>query len=263
LAGFLPLVLFAGDALAWGLQTHVFIAQAALLALPFVDPDLRRAAAKLPRLVLAGSCLPDLALIGPLVGTPLFRRSHRWQTIRRLGGLCASDHDRALAVGYASHLVADIVAHHYFVPEHEARIARLPYATHALCEWAMDEHVRAMVFAEPAALLAEDGREAVDFIVRVFRCDASTAEAAIQKLSGAERLLRRTRIPAAARIVARAFDRVLAPRFNAYMRETTSGLATIDAVLNGREPLWDPEHLNLGSAARRWHGGRLRLPALF
>src|SRR5688500_1902135 len=70
---FFGFALFAGDALAWGLQTHVFLAQAALLALPAValcDPELRRAALRLPRLVLTGACLPDLALMGRLLATP-------------------------------------------------------------------------------------------------------------------------------------------------------------------------------------------------
>jgi hypothetical protein len=72
------LVSFSGDALAWGLQTHVFFAQhALLLAAGLADPDLRRAALRLPRLVLAGACLPDLALAGRVLGIAAFRRSHQ------------------------------------------------------------------------------------------------------------------------------------------------------------------------------------------
>ena len=53
---------FAPDAAAWGLQTHVFLAQWLLAAAPFADPQLRAAVLRLPRLVLAGACLPDLSL---------------------------------------------------------------------------------------------------------------------------------------------------------------------------------------------------------
>lgn len=257
------MLLASADAHAWGLQTHVFIAQAALLGLPFIDPELRRAAARLPRLVLAGACMPDLALVGPLAGTVLFRRSHRWSTLRRLGGICRSDEDRALAVGYASHLLADIVAHHHFVPEHEERIVNLPLATHALCEWAMDEHVRDLILAEPSEMLVADASIAADFAARAFRCEPATAASAIRLLSRAERLLRRTRAPLAARIAARAFDSRLQDRFDAYMTETTQSLATIGAILEGREPRWDPEHAVRGEHRHRWQRGRLTLPALF
>ena len=103
----------------------------------FADPQIRAAAQRLPRLVLAGACLPDLALAGRALGLGAFRRAHQWSTLRRLAAACW-DEERAIAVGYASHLLADVVAHNRFVPEHERRILDVPHVTHALCEWAMD-----------------------------------------------------------------------------------------------------------------------------
>src|SRR5688500_6518605 len=76
----IALVLYPSDALAWGLQTHLFFAQYVLALLPLADPGLRAAARRLPRLVLAGACLPDLAIVGLLMGTPAFRRAHLWST---------------------------------------------------------------------------------------------------------------------------------------------------------------------------------------
>jgi len=116
------LALFAPEALAWGLQTHVFLAQWLLAAAPFADPQIRAAVRRLPGLVLAGACLPDLALAGRALGLAAFRRAHQWSTLRRLAAACW-DEERAIAVGYASHLLADVVAHNRFVPEHERRIA--------------------------------------------------------------------------------------------------------------------------------------------
>ncbi len=98
-----------------------------------------RSGQRLPRLVLAGACLPDLALAGRVLGLRAFGRAHQWSTLRRLAA--APDEERAIAVGYASHLLADVVAHNRFVPEHERRILEVPHITHALCEWAMDRHV--------------------------------------------------------------------------------------------------------------------------
>jgi hypothetical protein len=63
-------MLMAPDALAWGLQTHVFLAQWLLAAAPFADPRIRAAASRLPRLVLAGACLPDVSLFSGWVRDP-------------------------------------------------------------------------------------------------------------------------------------------------------------------------------------------------
>jgi hypothetical protein len=236
----LPLLVFAGDALAWGLQTHLFFAQHLLLALPFADPDFRRAALRLPRLVLAGACLPDLSLVGRALGTPVFRRNHLWATQRRFTA-ASCDEERAIAVGYASHLLADVVAHNRFVPEHERRIAPIAYATHALCEWAMDDYVRHAVFAEPAELLEAERGALCDIVARRLRCSEALVRRAIELLARAERALRRSRLPGLCRLLARRFDHHLAPRFEAYTRETASALAQLGAVLDGIAPEFDPE----------------------
>src|SRR5262245_30048978 len=88
--------------------------------------------------MLAGACLPDLALIGRFLRLREFQRSHQWSTLKRFAAVCRSDEELAVAVGYASHLLADVVAHNRFVPEHERRIVDVPHVTHAICEWAMD-----------------------------------------------------------------------------------------------------------------------------
>ena len=103
---FLCLLAFPTDALAWGLQTHVYFAHWLVLALPFADPELRRVVARLPRLVLTGACLPDLALAGKMLATPAFRRAHNWSMLRRVAAAPRDDTELALAIGYASHLVS-------------------------------------------------------------------------------------------------------------------------------------------------------------
>ena len=60
-----PAALFAGDALAWGLYTHVYFAQLLVWAVPLLDPAIRRAVRQFPQRLMAGACLPDLALVGP------------------------------------------------------------------------------------------------------------------------------------------------------------------------------------------------------
>src|SRR4030065_719383 len=60
----LPMLMHSADALAWGLATHIYFSQLLIWAVPLLDPRFRAAAKRLPQLVLAGACLPDLALVG-------------------------------------------------------------------------------------------------------------------------------------------------------------------------------------------------------
>ena len=257
----LPLVLFAPDAFAWGLQTHLFFAQYALMVTPLADPKLRHAAARLPRLVLAGACLPDLALVGPAIGTHAFRRSHHWATLRRIAAVPLCDEDRAIVFGYASHLLADIVAHNYFVPEHERRIARVEHLTHAACEWAMDDFLRPWVYAATVDLFAAERAALTDFVGSRFRCGEVLARRAVDMLGRADGALRASRLPGLCRRALRLFDSRLAARFEAYVRETSTRLGHLEEVLNGAEPAWDAEIARDTSRREFWHRGRLLLPA--
>lgn len=252
----LPLALFAGDALAWGLQTHLYFAQQLLFAVPLLDPELRRAALKYPRLVLAGACLPDLALAGAALGIAEFRRTHRWSSLRRLAA-ATCDEERAVALGYASHLLTDVVAHNRFVPEHEDRVLEVAHATHALCEWAMDDYLRGWVRAAPGDLLAAERRTLAGIVAPRWRCGEKTALRAIDWLAGADRLLRASRLPQLCRSVLRLLERRYAPRFEAYVRETSVLLAQAGPALDGLQPAGEPEPENPGAS---WRAGKLPLP---
>jgi hypothetical protein len=240
-AGFVLCTLFfAPDALAWGLQTHVFLGQWLLAAAPFADPQFRSAALRLPRLVLAGACLPDLALAGRMLGMAVFHRAHRWSTLRRLATACW-DEERAIAVGYASHLLADVVAHNRFVPEHERRIADLPHVTHALCEWAMDEHVQRRLEVEPATLLGAEISSLAQAAARTFRCGETVARRAIRFLARAERTLRASRLPCLCARTLSLLQGNTATAFDGYLQEARGVIGQLGAVLDGAEPSWQPE----------------------
>jgi Zinc dependent phospholipase C len=232
---------FAPDAAAWGLQTHVFLAQWVLAAAPLADPRFRAAVARLPRLVLAGACMPDLAIAGRLRGICTFRRSHQWSTLRRLADVAGCDEERAIVVGYASHLLADVIAHNRFVPEHERRILELPHVTHALCEWAMDEHLSAGLRTEPRELLASEHAILVAVAANLFACQEHVARETLRFLAGAERVLRASRLPRLCKRVLRLFYKDVAPRFDAYLGDAVAQVRRIDAVLLGMEPRWQPE----------------------
>ncbi len=240
------LALFAPDALAWGLQTHLFFAQYVLAALPFADPGLRAVAARLPRVVLAGACLPDLGIVGQLLGTPAFRRAHLWSTLRRVATAPRSETDQALAIGYASHLLSDVTAHNLFVPEYERRIGRTAMIAHLGAEWAMDHHVRAELHAHPAPLLREFKREATDFVCRALPCSAERAAHALGILARGDALLRASPLPAACRAV------LGSGRFDDYVHHTARSLGALELALSGGFQDWnglDPEGSSSDQAA--------------
>jgi Zinc dependent phospholipase C len=252
-----PLALFANDALAWGLETHLFFAQWLLAAVPLVDAELRSAALRLPRLVLAGACLPDLALAGKLLGTPVFRRAHSWSTLRRMAAAPPDDAARALAIGYASHLLADVVAHNAFVPEHERRIARVRHITHAIAEFAMDHHIRGELTTSPSAALSEDRRALIAFVTRVFPCDAALAERAIAFLARADATLRASPLPRACRAIVAFYYRDPAYRFDRYLEAAKAQLGELEPALAARFTDWvssDPEGRAGDAAADRRPG---------
>lgn len=256
-----PLLLFAGDAFAWGLQTHLFFAQQLLFAAPLLDADFRRALLRLPRLVLAGACLPDLSLAGRALGTPAFQRSHHWTTLRRFSA-ATCDEERAIAAGYASHLLADVVAHNQFVPEHESRIAKIDYVTHALSEWAMDEYLGAAVFARAGDVMDIERDVLAGVVARRMRCAEPLARRAVLLLARGDRVFRRSPIPRLCRAVVDRADHLMAARFEAYVRATSAQLGQIGAVLDGATPTGEAEPAAPAEfPAGFWRAGKLVPPS--
>ena len=237
-----PLLFHAGDALAWGLYTHVYFAQLLVWAVPLLDPNLRRAALRFPRLVMAGACLPDLALVGPRVGTQAFAQSHRWDAAHVLIDAAADDEARAIAVGYSSHLLVDVIAHNHFVPAHEKLWLDVPLLTHVAVEWAMDAHIAQHLFAAPGELLATEAKVLADFVGRRTGCGTAQCGEALALLARADRLLRRSGLPQTCYRLFR-LDGELRQRFDAYIEATTARLGQINRVLASEAPAWEAELL--------------------
>ena len=186
----LPLALFSEDALAWGLCTHVYFAQLLIWAIPLADARFRRAVARLPELMLAGACLPDVALFSRPIGAPTLTTTHQWSAMQRLLAGAHDDESRALVVGYASHLLADVIAHNHFVPAHEQIWFDRPVVTHAASEWAMDAHIMPHLLARPADLMRRHGMRIADYATEHFRCGREASRRAL----GCRRRWRSTRV---------------------------------------------------------------------
>lgn len=265
----LPASLTALDALAWGLYTHVFFAQLLLWAVPLADPVLRRAVQRFPNRLLAGACLPDLALVGATAGTRAFDDSHRWEHAQGLLRDADSDEARACAVGVVSHLWVDIIAHNHFVPAHEHVWLNLPTLTHVACEWAMDHHIARQLFRAPKKLLHADDWLCA-YVARSFDCEPAAARRALKQLAAAEALLRAVRLPGVLHASACTFDRAAFSRFDYYVLETTRRLPQLNRVLAGEAPAWSADCPPVKIARERmaaqpieWVKHRLPLPQDF
>ena len=235
----IPLLLWSADAHAWGLYTHVYFAQLLLWAVPLTDPRYRRAIKAFPRLVLAGACLPDLALLSEHSWGEPFSTTHQWQRARKLLDDAQSDEEYALSLGFVSHLLVDVIAHNHFVPAHEKMWGNVPLLTHAACEWAMDIHVRPHLFADPADLMRAHRKELAVYVQQHFSCSHSMATRGVAMLASAESLLRASRLSHLCYHGARVLDTGMQRRFNFYLKETGARLTHIDRILLGEEPVWD------------------------
>ncbi len=262
-----PLLLFSADAHAWGLYTHIYFAQLLLWAVPLTDPRFRRAVAAHPRLVLAGACLPDLSLFGSHLGAAELGGTHRWESVHRQVVHARTDEERALALGFASHLLSDVIAHNHFVPAHERMWPNLPMATHAAAEWAMDMHISRHLFVVPAGLLDQHRHELAAHMVRHFGCTAAGAWRSMRLLARAESLLRTSRLPQLCYRGALLLDERLHHRFNHYLREMTGKMGHINRILSGEVPRWHAEppcmeatRALIGSCMPHQLRGRMPLP---
>ncbi|MFA7242684.1 MAG: zinc dependent phospholipase C family protein [Sulfuricellaceae bacterium] len=233
----LPLVLHSGSACAWGLETHLYFSQLLIWAIPLIDGDFRRAARRFPQLVMAGACLPDLSLVGGAV----FRHTHGWQTCERLLDGAGCDEERAVALGYASHLLADVVAHNHFVPAHQALWLDHPLLTHIMAEWAMDSHIRPHLFNGAARLLDENRQILTACAMKLAPCSIEQAQRALKHLALADRLLRRSHLPQALYRLFRAIDRRVERHFNYYIGQTAAHFGQINGIINGAMPVLQAE----------------------
>ncbi|MEN3353850.1 MAG: hypothetical protein V7640_2008 [Betaproteobacteria bacterium] len=236
-----PLLLYAADAYAWGLYTHMYFAQLLLWAVPLADPRFRRALRRFPELCLAATCVPDVSLFSRTRRAATLGKTHQWSAAARMIGLASSDEERAMALGYASHLLTDIVAHNYFVPEHEHIWLRVPMLTHATAEWAMDAHIANTLFVHPASLIARHRDVLVAWAVRHLGFERALAHRALGSLMHGERALRRSHLPTLIYQVGRRADPGLPERFDHYIRETSRRLVQINRLVAGDTPVWAPE----------------------
>lgn len=231
-----PFILYSTDVNAWGLLTHLYFAQSLLWAMPLLDPRLQRAIRQFPELVMAGACLPDLAIV-----SPTFRHTHLWENAHQLLASARTDEETAIAIGYASHLYVDVIAHNHFVPAYEAMWIERGLITHIAAEWAMDAHLSPLMEHTPGKLLNTHHESLTDFVAPQFHCSTTRTGKALRKLAFWDNLLRSVRIPAIIYHGSRFIDSRMGRHFIYYIAKTQGAMADIGSVLAGERPSWEAE----------------------
>ncbi len=260
-----PLLLHSSEANAWGLVTHLYYAHSLLWAMPLLDPRLQAAIKRFPELVMTGSVLPDLAVVNHR-----FNETHQWHHAHQLFSKANSDQQIALAIGYASHLYVDVIAHNHFVPAHEAtwlqrfkrkktdkpdswlksqlfkRIKLSKWInhsamTHIMSEWAMDAHLHPLVDKTPSQLLAKHRDEAEKFIGQHFNHSRITITQSIDRLHFWDGVLRTVKLPQLILWTANRLDKKLFKHFSYYIAKTQTAMFDFGQAVNGHIPSHAPE----------------------
>lgn len=237
----LPCCLYSLDANAWGLMTHLYFAQSLLWAMPLLDPRLQQAIRNFPDLVMAGACLPDLAIV-----SHRYRHTHLWENAHQLLLAAQTDEEMAIAIGYASHLYVDVIAHNHFVPAHEAMWLENDILTHITCEWAMDAYLAPLMNTSPRSLLNTHQTIIAKFISPQFRCPERITNQALQRLAFWDGVLRLVKLPRFIYTLADVLDKRVQKNFVYYIAKTQMAMVDIGTVLNGNKPAFEPElkHFN-------------------
>ncbi len=236
----LPIILYTGDANAWGLVTHLYFAHSLLWAMPALDPRLRKAVENFPDLVMAGACLPDLAII-----SKHFRTTHDWQHAHNLLNNAQNEEELAIAIGYASHLYVDVIAHNHFVPAHEEMWTESGMIAHIASEWAMDAHLEPLLHTSPSKLINQYLAILTRFVSKEFSCTIEQSRKTLVNLSFWDRVLRTAKIPHLIYISIRIADRRVFKHFVYYISKTQTAISDIGIVLSGERPAWKAELLHL------------------
>lgn len=112
--GVMGLVLWPGEAFAWGPGVHLQLAVDSIANIAQAAPLIADLVGRFPRDFMYGSVSPDIFLSKMRAGY-LFH-CHNWRMGRLLLSEATTDRLRASVYGYLLHLAADVVAHNYFVP---------------------------------------------------------------------------------------------------------------------------------------------------
>jgi hypothetical protein len=109
------LLLFPGEALAWGPVTHLVHGSMLLDRLDELEPAVRALLARFPYEYLYGCIGADIIQAKKFTRS-LYTHCHHWRTGWSVLEQAREDGERAFAYGYLSHLASDTFSHNYYLP---------------------------------------------------------------------------------------------------------------------------------------------------
>lgn len=228
-----PLFIYAADVSAWGLFTHIYFAQYVAFSTPLLDPRLRNAVKKFPLLVMAGACLPDLALI-----SKNFKTTHHWDQATLMLTNAKSDEEIAIAIGYNNHLFVDVVAHNHFVPAFEAKWLNTSIITHVASEWAMDAFIKQHLISRPFELLKNKAHmDAASRLISIsFNVSEKKVRKSIHHLAWADKTLRFSGLSSFLLKFIRHRDDEFIQKLHYYLHQTHDTFTQFEQILSGFMP---------------------------
>ncbi len=144
--------------LAWGPGVHMAIGNAVLNNLELLPLAVARLLLSDPAVFLYGCLSADIFIGKGSRAKPL--HSHNWKTgLALLHDAADNPYLKTYALGYLSHLAADITAHNYYVPNLMGRCLRAGRLGHVYIEMLADSRVNRPA-NQAAALFCQANREA-------------------------------------------------------------------------------------------------------
>lgn len=140
LATLATLILCPSEAWAWGPGVHLAICNQLLHTPRILGPELAALLAAHPQAFLYGALSADIFVGKGCRAKP--GHSHNWETALDLLKSVASPEQHAYALGYATHLAADVLAHNFYVPTMLGTTPGSGKLSHVLLELQADRQVR-------------------------------------------------------------------------------------------------------------------------
>ena len=133
------LLLLPGHAWAFGPATHIYLGEELLGNLAMLPEWVATLLRAFPQSFLYGSVAADISFAKKYV--PAGRHSHFWHVGEEIFETADNDRQRAVALGYLSHLAADTIAHNFFIPRQLLITSSTKGLGHAYWEHRMDVHL--------------------------------------------------------------------------------------------------------------------------
>jgi hypothetical protein len=133
------LALTPSDLLAWTPGTHIHLGEAVLRSLALLPAGTAALLRTFPQDFLYGSIAADTSMAKKYA--PTGRHCHSWAVGFEIYDQAKDEALRAFALGYLSHLAADVVAHNFFVPRQLTVTSSTSALGHSYWESRLETHL--------------------------------------------------------------------------------------------------------------------------